>query len=270
MEDQLGVPIFERTSKRVRLTAAGERIVERARVIIEEIRAIGDVARGQREPLAGPFQLGVIPTLGPYFLPWLLRPLQAAFPRLQLILQESITATLLDDLAAHRLDAALLALPVAAAGLAAEPLFDEPFFVLAPATDPLTARKQVRQADLAGRRVLLLTEGHCLREQALEICGAGRTTHDDAFRATSLETLRHMVAAGLGCTLLPALAVPSLSQTKTAVVRPFHTPVPRRRIGLVWRQSFPNAAAVQALAAFIREHLPAGVIPMTASQRRAK
>ena len=267
LEEQLGVSIFERTSKRVRLTAAGERIVARARAILEEIRAIGDEARGQQEPLAGPFRLGVIPTLGPYLLPWLLRPLQSAFPRLQLVLQESITATLLDDLAAHRLDVAVLALPVTAPGLTAEPLFDEPFFVLAPASDPLAARQRVRESDLAGHRVLLLTEGHCLRDQALEICGSGRTSHDDAFRATSLETLRHMVAAGFGCTLLPALAVPSLSQAQTTIARPFRTPAPHRRIGLAWRQSFPNAAAVQTLAAFVRAHLPPGVHPVPEPRR---
>jgi LysR family hydrogen peroxide-inducible transcriptional activator len=267
LEDMLGVRLFERAAKRVRLTAAGERIVERARVILEEIRAIGDVARGQREPLAGPFRLGVIPTVGPYFLPWLLPPLQAAYPRLRLVLQESITATLLDDLAQHRLDAALLALPVTAPGLASEPLFDEPFWVLLPATHALAARKRLRQSDLTGECVLLLTEGHCLRDQALEICGSGRTPHDDAFRATSLETLRHMVAAGLGCTLLPALAVPTLSGAGITAARPFQQPVPHRRIGLVWRRSFPDAAAVQALGAFIRAHLPAGVLLISQQHR---
>lgn len=269
LEDQLGVPLFERSSKRVRLTAAGARIVQRARVILEEVRAIGDVARGHREPLAGPFRLGVIPTAGPYVLPWLLQPLQAAFPRLRLVLQESITATLLDDLALHHLDAALVALPVAAPGLTSEPLFDEPFWALLPATHALAARKRLRQEDLAGERVLLLTEGHCLRDQALQICGSGRTADDDAFRATSLETLRHMVAAGLGCTLLPALAVPALSSAEATTARPFRHPTPHRRIGLVWRRSFPDAAAVQALAAFVRAHLPAGVLP-AAQPRRGK
>lgn len=260
LEEQLGVSLFERTSKRVRLTAAGERIVERARAIFEEVRAIGDVARGQREPLAGTFRLGVIPTLGPYLLPWLLPPLQAAFSGLRLVLQEGITATLLDDVVGHRLDAALVALPVAAPGMASEALFDEPFFVLMAAADPLAARRHLRQADLRGKHVLLLTEGHCLRDQALEICGRGRTLHDDAFRATSLETLRHMVAAGLGCTLLPALAVRgSRPIAETTVARPFQRPVPHRTIGLVWRRSFPHTAAVQALGAFVRTHLPAGV-----------
>lgn len=267
LEDMLGVRLFERASKRVRLTTGGERIVERARVILDEVRAIGDVARGEREPLAGPFRLGVIPTVGPYFLPWLLPPLQKAYPRLRLVLQESITATLLDDLVQHRLDAALVALPVTAPGLISEALFDEPFWVLLPATHVLAARKRVRQSDLTGECVLLLTEGHCLRDQALEICGSGRTSHDDAFRATSLETLRHMVAAGLGCTLLPALAVPTLSNAGATAARPFQQPVPYRRIGLVWRRSFPDAAAVQALSAFIRSHIPAGVLPIPQPSR---
>ncbi len=269
LEDQLGVALFERSHKRVRLTAAGERVVERVRVIVEEIRAIGDVARGQREPLAGAFRLGVIPTLGPYLLPWLLAPLQAAFPRLRLVLQENITAALLEDVVGHRLDAALVALPVTAPGLVTEALFDEPFFVLTAAGHPLASRRHLRQSDLSGERVLLLTEGHCLRDQALEICGNRGAPDDDAFCATSLETLRHMVAAGLGCTLLPALAVPgSRSTAETTVARPFQRPAPHRTIGLVWRRSFPNTAAVQALGAFIRTHLPAGVHAVVRDQNK--
>jgi len=271
LEDQLGVPLFERTGKGVRLTAAGERVVECARVIFEEVRAIGDVARGQRMPLSGTFRLGVIPTLAPYLLPWLLPRLRTAFPQLQLVLHESVTAALLDDLAGHRLDAALLALPVVAPGLAAAPLFDEPFFVLLPAAHALRTRRCVRQADLSGERVLLLTEGHCLREQALEICGRGRTPQDDAFRATSLETVRHMVAAGLGCTLLPALAVSvGGSLPETTVARPFQAPAPHRRIGLVWRRSYPDAAAVDCLGTFIRTHLPSAVrvVPMKSTSPR--
>jgi len=267
LEEQLGVPLFERTSKRVRLTAAGQRIVDRARAILEEVRAIGDVARGHREPLAGPLRLGVIPTLGPYLLPWLLPALQAAFPRLHLVLQESLTATLLEELAAHRLDAALLALPVHAPGMVSTALFDEPFFVLVPSEHPLAARTQVRDTDLEGQRVLLLTEGHCLRDQALAICGDQRSPHDDDFRATSLETLRHMVAAGLGCTLLPALAVPGLTADAVAA-RPFRAPAPTRRIGLVWRRSFPDADALRVLADFIRARLPKSVRAVAAAGRQ--
>lgn len=255
LEATLGVQLFERAARRVRPTAAGERIVARARVVLDEVRALGDLARGQAEPLTGALRLGVIPTLGPYLLPWLVSPLQAKFPHLRLVIRESMTAVLLEELVQHRLDAALMALPATAPGLASEPLFDEPFHVLAPARHALAARKQVREQDLRGERVLLLTEGHCLREQALAICGDDGARDDD-FRATSLETLRHLVAAGLGCTLLPALALGSLAATKTVVARPFRSPAPYRRIGLVWRRSFPDAAGLRLLAAFIRARVP--------------
>lgn len=260
LEDTLGVQLFERTPKRVQVTAIGAEVVERARVMLDELRRIGDLARGQHEPLAGPLRLGVIPTLGPYLLPWLVPPLQKAYPRLRLVLREGLTATLVDDLLAHRLDVAILALPVASPGIASEPVFDEPFWVAAPASHPLAKRARLREGDLEEHRVLLLTEGHCLREQALAICGDGRAAHDaDDYRATSLETLRHMVAAGLGCTLLPALALRERGGPKGLVTKPFRSPAPYRRIGLAWRRSFPGVAAVHALATFIRARLPDGV-----------
>ncbi|HEV7731258.1 MAG TPA: LysR substrate-binding domain-containing protein [Candidatus Binatia bacterium] len=258
LEETLGVQLFERTPKRVQVTAVGEQVVERARVMLDELQGIGDLARGQHEPLAGPLRLGVIPTLGPYLLPWLVPPLQKAYPRLRLVLREGLTATLLDDLVAHRLDVAIVALPVGTPGIAVEPLFDEPFWVAVPAKHVLAKRTQLREGDLDGHRVLLLTEGHCLRDQALAICGDGRSGRDDDdYRATSLETLRHMVAAGLGCTLLPALALRGVP--KGMVTRPFKAPSPHRRIGLAWRRSFPGVDAVHALAAFVRGTLPPGV-----------
>jgi LysR family hydrogen peroxide-inducible transcriptional activator len=258
LEGTLGVRLFERTTRRVRPTAAGERIVARARAILEEIHAIGDLARSQQAPLAGVLRLGVIPTLAPYFLPWLLPPLHASFPQLRLVLRESMTASLVEELTLHRLDAAVLALPVAAPGLVAEALFDEPFWLLAPAGHPLAARARVREGDLRGQRILLLTEGHCLREQALAICGDVGPA-DEGFRATSLETLRQLVAAGLGCTLLPALALPAAVASKAVVARAFRAPAPHRRIGIVWRQSFPDEAGVRVLAEFVRAHVPRGV-----------
>jgi LysR family hydrogen peroxide-inducible transcriptional activator len=265
LEEMLGVRLFERTSKRVRVTAAGERIVERARIILQEVRALGDAARGHHNLLTGPLRLGMIPTLGPYLLPWLLRPLQGAFPRLRLVVQEGMTATLLDDVTQHGLDAALVALPVNAPGIKGEPLFDEPFWLLTPASHPLATRRRIRQSDLEGQHVLLLTEGHCLRDQALAICGGGRPTPDDDFRATSLETISQLVAAGLGCTLLPALALPRLANVKTLTARPFRTPAPCRRIGLVWRRSFPGTDSLRTLGAFIRKQLPDGVRPIPAT-----
>jgi len=262
LEETLGVRLFERAARRVRLTAAGERIVARARVVLDEIRVIGDLARDQHEPLTGVLRLGVIPTLGPYLLPWLVPPLRRAFPRLRLALREAMTATLLDELMLHQLDAALVALPAAAPGLVAEPLFDEPFRVLAPPGHRLAKRARVREEDLRGERLLLLTEGHCLREQALALCGDGGAA-DSEFRATSLETLRHLVAAGMGCTLLPVLALTSLGEGRV-VARPFRAPSPSRRIGIVWRRSFPGETGIRALASFIRARAPRTVSVVTA------
>jgi LysR family hydrogen peroxide-inducible transcriptional activator len=219
LEATLGVLLFERDTRRVRPTAAGERVAERARIILDEVRAIGDVARGHADPLAGALRLGVIPTLGPSVLPWLVPRLRTAFPGLELIVREGLTATLLDDLAMHQLDAALVALPTTAPGLVDEPLFDEPFWLLTPPGHPLAHRTRLREADLAAHRVLLLTEGHCLRDQALAL---PHRRGDDV------------------------------------VARPFTAPAPARRIGLVTRRSFPRRDAVQALAAFIRADLQQG------------
>lgn len=176
-----------------------------------------------------------------------------------------MTAVLLEELAQHRVDAALVALPVGVPGLVAEPLFDEPFSVLAPARHPLAARPRVREADLRGQRVLLLTEGHCLREHALAICGDDGGGGDDDYRATSLETLRHLVAAGVGCTLLPGLATASLATSAAVVARPFAKPAPYRRIGLVWRRSFPEETGLRALAAFVRTRVPKTVRAVSAA-----
>jgi len=263
LEETLGVRLFERAARRVQPTNTGERIVARARAILDEVRAIGDLARGQQGPLCGVLRLGIIPTLAPYALPWVVPPLQKSYPDLRLVLRESTTAALVDELTLHRLDAALVALPVAAPGLADEPLFDEPFVLLAPARHPLAMRTRVREEDLRDTRMLLLTEGHCLREQALALCGDGDAVADD-FRATSLETLRQLVGAGLGCTLIPALALTTLATGTTVVARPFRAPAPHRRIGIVWRRSYPDEAGIRALAEFIRARAPRAVRRVTA------
>lgn len=257
LEDNLGVRLFERGPKRVRATPAGERVVERARVMLAELEALGDVARGHAEPLAGPLRLGIIPTLGPYLLPWLLPRLATAFPKLRPHVREAMTSTLVDDLLAHRLDAALLALPIDAPGIATTSLFLEPFWVALPPGHALAGRRRVRDADLAGSRLLLLDEGHCLREQALAVCGEGRGAREgDDFRATSLETLRHLVAADMGVTLLPALALRPHDGT---VTRPLADAKAGRIVGLAWRRSFPRADALDALATFVRATPPPGV-----------
>jgi LysR family hydrogen peroxide-inducible transcriptional activator len=251
LENNLGVRLIERGGRRAQLTPAGQRVVERARVILEQLRGIGDTARGHSDPLEGELRLGVIPTLGPYLLPLLLRPLQRAFPKLHLVVVEQVTATLLEQLAGHRLDTALIALPIDAPSLDTMHLFDEPFWVLTPREHRLAKRLRVKESELREQSVLLLAEGHCLRDQALAICGEQASGFAD-FRATSLETLGHLVAAGLGCTLLPALAV-SHVRSPAVVALPFAQPVPGRRIGLAWRHTFPLPDALRMFGEFVRK-----------------
>lgn len=262
LERTLGVQIFERTSKSVRLTSIGRIVVEEARGVLAATQRLTELATSERDPLSGPLALGVIPTLAPYLLPWLVPPLVAAFPRLELAFREQKTSDCLDDLAHHRLDAAILALPVSGTGLVAQPLFAEPFWFLVPKQHPLSRRKRVSLPDLAGERVLLLEEGHCLRDQALEICDRARVQREPTksdFRATSLETLRHMVAAGMGTTLIPALALDEEASANGAVPIPFAAPAPTRTMGLVTRRTHPRASDFRALADFIRASLPASV-----------
>jgi LysR family hydrogen peroxide-inducible transcriptional activator len=266
LESTLGVLLFERTRRSVRPTPVGQELAQRARDILEAVEALVRHAQSGAQPLAGPIRLGVIPTLGPYLLPWLLPLLAECFPKLQPRPHEAITEEILERLHGHQLDAAFLALPVDDASLVVRPLFDEPFWLLTPADHPLARRRRVRESDLSGERVLLLTEGHCLRDQALSLCErveaeAGRGAQD--LRATSLETLRQLVAAGLGCTLLPALAVPSERGTgRPTRPLPFVRPGPSRRIALVHRKTHPRPADLEALAKAIRKGLPEGVTPV--------
>lgn len=263
LEKTLGVKLFERSSKSVHLTPIGEEIVAQARLVLDATEKILDLVQSRSEPLSGPLRLGVIPTLSPYLLPWLVPPLRRTFPKLQLVFRELKTSELLDELAHHRLDAGILALPVTAPGIVHRPLFDEPFWLIAPKAHPLAAKKKISETDLAGVPVLLLDEGHCLRDQALAICSQSGSTlgsEQGDFRATSIETLRHMVASGMGCTLLPALAVTDLEHGgRTVAAIPFASPPPVRRMALAWRRTHPRAADFALLASFIHEHLPDSV-----------
>src|SRR4051812_34010596 len=162
LEKTLGVKLFERTSKSVHLTPIGEEVVLQARLVLDATDKIVDVVHSRPEPLSGPLRLGVIPTLSPYLLPWLVPPLRASFPRLELVFRESKTSDLVSELAQHRLDAGILALPIHAPGIVAAALFDEPFWFVAPIAHPLAARREVSESDLAEERVMLLDEGHCM------------------------------------------------------------------------------------------------------------
>jgi LysR family hydrogen peroxide-inducible transcriptional activator len=210
----------------------------------------------------GPLRLGVIPTLGPYLVPYILPTIRGLFPKLHLFLREDLTANLLERLRHGGLDALLLALPVGGDDLEMLSLFHEPFLVALPAGHELEHKKRISEKDLLNQGLLLLEEGHCMREQALAICGSTNSTEREEFKATSLETLRQMVAAGAGCTLLPALAaVPGVGSVKNGLVqiRPFVAPVPTRTIGLVWRHRYPREATISQLAEVILNHLPAAV-----------
>jgi LysR family hydrogen peroxide-inducible transcriptional activator len=260
LETQLGVTLFERTSKSVSTTTIGAEIAGRARQILADVEAIQSVGQNTAGPLTGAFSLGLIPTLGPYLLPWLIPAVKKTYPDLRLQVREDLTTALLERLASHRLDAALVALPVPNDRLETLPLFDEPFWFAEPITAKPASREMMTEADLRGQRLLLLTEGNCLRDQALAVCG---TTGDDAegdFRATSLETILQMVATGLGSTLLPAMAC-SEARAREVTMRPM-SPGVGRRIGLVWRRSYPKPRDIHLLATTLREHLPQGVFPV--------
>lgn len=262
IETTLQAAIFERSSKSVHVTPLGAEIVEESRRVLDAMDKIADLAGRSRETLAGPLRLGVIPTLGPYLLPWLVPPLHAAFPRLQLVLREVKTSDLVEELAKNQLDCGILAAPLPVSGLSSSPLFEEPFWVVMPRGHALAAKTRVRVEDLEGERVLLLDEGHCLRDQALSICQRGgadaaQDARDGDFRATSIETLRHMVGAGMGLTLLPALALREDEETRSnVVVRAFEAPAPGRKMVLAWRKTHPRAKDHLRLAEFIRANAP--------------
>jgi len=253
LEDYLGVPLVERRPRRVSLTETGARIVERARRVLLEADAIVAIAKSDRDPLAGPLKLALIPTVGPYLLPHVAGKLRRALPRLKLMLYEHQTGPLLTKLADGEIDLGILALPVAADGLASAPLYDEPFTLAVPASHSLASRDRVRVGDLEGESLLLLEDGHCLRDQALEVCSRIHVGEDQDYRATSLETLRQMVAAGHGVTLLPELAAASpVGAARGLRIKPFVKPAPSRRIGAVWRKSTTRGKAIEAVVETIR------------------
>ena len=257
LEEQLGVTLFERTNRSFRVTAVCDEIVARARQILTDVEAIVSVGRRVSGPLVGAFGLGIIPTLGPYLLPWLVPALKKDYPELRLVVREDLTAHLLERLVSHRLDAALVALPVYDDRIESLALFDEPFWFAEPKGRKPAKVKAVKEDELRGKRLLLLTEGHCLRDQALSICGTTDRDADGDFRATSLETIREMVAMGMGSTLLPALARGDL-RTRAVTTRPLEGNV-GRRIGLIWRRTFPRVQDLHLLAQTLGNHLPRGV-----------
>jgi LysR family hydrogen peroxide-inducible transcriptional activator len=238
LEAELGVTLIDRAPRKVLLTDAGEQIVARARNVLHEIAQIKSIARQQQDPESGTLRLGIFPTLGPYLLPHVLDRLRTSLPRLELLLTEEKTESLLKRLHAGQLDAAILAQPIHDAGLRAEFLFEEPFVLATPSGHALAGKPALKVADLAHQQLLLLEEGHCLRDQALEVCHLSNASERSEFRATSLETLRQMVAMNVGITLLPVLAVqPPIARTANICLTAFQGAHPSRRLAIFWRKT---------------------------------
>ncbi len=235
LEEQLGVVLFERTNRRVMLTETGAQIATYARRVMSEIESIQEIAESSRDPLAGKFRLGAFPTLATYVFPEIVTKVKAAMPKLRLILIEDKTLYLMEKLRHGEIDAALLALPVHDDFLTSELLFEDEFCLAVAPDHKLASRETVDQKCLKKHKLLLLEEGHCLRDQSLEICERQGLAEEQDFRATGLETLRQMVKAGTGITFMPKIAV---QQNESGIKYvPFSPPVPKRAIGLVWRKT---------------------------------
>ncbi len=262
LERELGVELVERSPRHIMLTAVGESVVERARVVLRETDNIREVARRATDPEAGSLRIGLFPTLAPYLLPHIVPVLHERFPKLELLLVEEKSAVVHQRLRDGQLDVGLLAMPVHDDHLHCEPLFDEEFVLAVPTGHPLSSvRGTVSTSVLAGDHVLLLEEGHCLRDQALSVCQLAGAEERSGFRATSLETLRQMVAAGVGVTLLPELAVqPPIPPSPDIDLVRFDSPVPRRQIAMFWRRTSAYADFLPGIAEVIRE-ITDGLMP---------
>jgi LysR family hydrogen peroxide-inducible transcriptional activator len=248
LEDYLGVKLVERHPKNLKLTDVGKQIVALARHMLTEGDEIIALARNHADPLAGKLKIALIPTIGPYLLPRVMLKIRKALPHLGLMLYEHTTEELLKRLRDGELDMGVVALPAEQEGLESRELYVEAFTVAIPNNHPLAQKSSIKVQDLKGQTLLLLEDGHCLRDQALEVCSRVDVHEAEDFRATSLETLRHMVVAGLGITLMPELAVePPFGAQRGLTVREFTKPAPTRTVGAVWRKSSTRTSAIGAV-----------------------
>lgn len=266
LEDELGLPLFERGTGEVSTTPIGEQIIAQAQRVLEQATVIHELARSGKDPLSGPLRLAAIHTIAPYLLPLLVRVLVRRAPRMPLILEEGYTHELLERLRRGDIDAAVVALPIPESGLAQRELYDEPFQVAMPASHAWARQKRIDATRLKEETMLLLGAGHCLRDQVLEVCPEAARFSSSAegirrtFEGTSLETIRQMVASGLGITVIPASALPAQARRDDLIVyRPFDAPVPMRRIVIACRRTYARMAAIDAVADAVRETALPGV-----------
>ncbi|AMQ89722.1 MULTISPECIES: hydrogen peroxide-inducible genes activator [Marinobacter] len=258
LEDELGIPLFERSKSSIRVTEVGQRIIEQAQRVLDQVGVIKDMAQDGKNQLNSPLKVGAIYTIGPYLFPHLLPELRRAAPEMPLYIEENYTANLRQKLRHSDLDAIIIALPFEEPEVVTLPLYDEPFVVLLPADHPLTAKDQITAEEMSKEQLLLLGPGHCFRDQVLESCPplvdaiTKRTDNGQPELVTegsSLETIRHMVASGLGITVLPLSAATAIKyQEDILAVRPFAPPVPFRTVALAWRVTFPRPKAIDVLS----------------------
>lgn len=271
LEDYLGITLFDRSLKRIHPTPIGREIVESARVILTEADRIRELSKYGQDPMELTLHVGIIPTLGPYYLPHVLSAARNLYPKLKLLLHEITTAPLLAQLHEGKLAAGLLALPIDEEGLMVAPLFVEPFVAAVPGSHPLAKKAKISLNALGQENLLLLEEGHCLREQALAVCGSHRNKNEEV-RATSLETLRQMVGLGAGVTLLPTLAGASgIKMPRDGIaIRPLARPGAGRTIALIWRKRTPYFQTLKNVAHMLSTDLPEGVYAVGRSEKKRR
>lgn len=258
LEEELGIPLFERSKSSIRVTETGQRIIQQAQRVLDQVGLIRDMAQDGKNQLNAPLKVGAIYTIGPYLFPHLLPELRRAAPDMPLFIEENYTGQLRQKLRQSELDAIIVALPFDEPEVVTLPLYDEPFVVLLPGNHPLTSKTELTAEELADEQLLLLGPGHCFRDQVLESCpplvdavtrrsnGGGPALVTEG---SSLETIRHMVASGLGITVLPLSAATALQyHPDILAVRPFAAPVPSRTVALAWRVTFPRPKAIDVLS----------------------
>ncbi len=264
LEDELGITLFERTNRSVEITPAGYSVLEHARLMMEQKDAIKLLAQSFQDPIAGPLNLGAIPTISPYLMPLILKPLQQAYPQMRLVLAEEQTDILLQRLHDHEIDAAILATEHPETDFVNIPLYREPFWLAHPQKHPFYTQEEITQDDLDNTELLLLAEGHCLAQQALEVCHMEERQQQGEWanlRASSLETLLQLVAAGYGTTLVPALALSGSWTTGSGIItRELNLPNTWRQVSLFYRPTFPRTQALQAISQTLKANLPNTVI----------
>ena len=272
LEDQLGITLFERSAADVKITEIGRQIIAQAENVLREANQIRDIAEAGKDPLAGPLRLGVIYTIGPYLLPALIPLLTQRAPRMPLVIQENYTAKLAEALKRGEIDVAIIALPFDEPGIVVQQIYDEPFRVVMPANHTWVDAKQISADRLQEEPLLLLGAGNCFREQVLAACPlcAHGTGLQKTLEGSSLETIRHMVATGLGITVLPSTAAdPLVASQNLVAVRNFSAPEPSRRVALAWRVTYPRTKVIDLLRHAILDSHPPGVSVLRGGQDSA-